>query len=122
MYDTITLITAVYEAYQYLHPEANHGGVEAWDGQLNAGDLSTGQVMAEYAKVCADCLVQVFDTGDERGISTIGLVAIGIAAGHYSASSELTEDLEEVRQIAARALAVASETSNTCDDVLTLLE
>jgi len=118
MYDTITLITAVFQAYQFIHPEAGDEEVEAWDAALNADDKPSSHAMEEYAEICTQCLVQVFQTGDKRGLSTLDLVTIAGAAGHFSAASEGAKRLEEVRTIAIQALGDPPNDSDELDRLL----
>jgi hypothetical protein len=119
MYDTITLFTAVFQAYHFLHPEADDDEVEAWDAALNADDKPSFHAMEEYAEVCTQCLVQVFQTGDKRGLSMLDLVIIAGAAGHYSAASEAAKSLEEVYAIAIEALRDTPDDSDDIDNLLT---
>jgi hypothetical protein len=121
MYDTITLFTAVFQAYHFLHPEADDDEVEAWDAALNADDKPSFHAMEEYAEICTECLVQVFQTGDKRGLSTLDLVTIAGAAGHFSAASEGAKRLEEVKKIAIQALRDLPDGSGDCDNLLTAL-
>jgi hypothetical protein len=118
MYDTITLITAVFQAYQFIHPEAGDEEVDAWDAALNADDKPAFHAMEEYAEVCTECLVQVFQTGDKRGLSMLDLVIIAGAAGHYSAASEAAKSLEEVYAIAIEALRDTPDDSDELDRLL----
>jgi hypothetical protein len=121
MNDTITLITAVFQAYQFIHPEAGDEEVDAWDAALNADDKPAFHAMEEYAEVCTECLVQVFQTGDKRNLSMLDLVIIAGAAGHYSAASEGAKRLEEVQKIAIQALRDLPDDSGDCDNLLTAL-
>lgn len=117
MPDYNTLISAVYAAYQFVHPEADFEDVEAWGAELNAERKPRSEALAAYCEICTDCLVSVLETGDQRDLSTFDLIRIGVAAGYYDRSYEVALEVDEVRQI-VEVLCDASSNDNLSDEAI----
>jgi hypothetical protein len=118
MHDIISLITAVYQAYQILHPDAEMEEVEAWDADLHSEGNPIWHPLQAYAEICTECLVSVLADIDKFEISTVDLVTIGVAAGYYDRSYQVAKEFEEIRKIALEALGGHPPADNDVDELL----
>jgi hypothetical protein len=118
MYDTVTLITAVYQAYQILHPAAEMEEIEAWDADLHSEGKPIWRPLQAYAEICTECLISVLADIEEFDISTVDLVTIGVAAGYYDRSYQVVKEFEDIRKIVREALGGHPPADNDVDELL----